>query len=319
MKNLKTDSNRRRFLRTTTAGLCLVGLSGKPNTRSAFGAISLSAQEPIARSGNANIQLGLAAYSFRTHFEFMKGKPQKPRDNKKLSMFEFIDYCAKQNCAAELTSYFFPPDADDAYFLRIKRHAFLQGVPLAGTAIGNNFTVGKGERLDQEIQQAKKWIDNAALMGAPHIRFFAGTRQQLESSPDNMKIAIESLQHCVDYAAKKGVFVGVENHGKLTADQVIEIVKGIKSDWFGVNLDTGNFISDNPYGDIEKCAPFAVNVQLKVKIKKTDGTTSETDLDELKRIFSEANYRGNIVLEFEEENPFESIPPYMEKMRLTFG
>lgn len=318
MTHFEIDTNRRRFLQLTTAAACLPGLIGLPKTLLINDPMRRPFQEPISRSGESNIQLGLAAYSFRSHFEFMKGKVQKPKNNKKLSMFEFIDYCATQNCAAELTSYFFPPDADDAYFLQIKRHAFLQGVPIAGTAIGNNFTLGRGERLNQEISKAKKWIDNAALMGAPHIRFFAGTRQQLESSPDNMKIAIESLQHCVDYAAQKGIFVGVENHGKLSADQVIQIVRGIKSDWFGVNLDTGNFISETPYADIEKCAPYAVNVQLKVKVKKSDGTVTKTNLKELKRIFTESNYRGNIILEFEEADPFGSIPQYMKKLRDTF-
>ena len=309
------NQDRRRFLKFTP-GICAAGLLCTPGLKSAFAVVN---QEPLSRSGEANIQLGLAAYSFRKHFEFMKGKPQKPQDGKKLTMFDFIDYCAQQKCAAELTSYFFPPDADQAYFLKIKRHAFLQGVPLAGTAIGNNFTIGKGARLDREIQNAKKWIDNAVTMGAPHIRFFAGTRKQLESSPDNMKIAIESLQHCVDYAATKGLFMGVENHGQLTADQVIEIIKGVNSDWFGVNLDTGNFISDDPYVDIEKCVPFAVNIQLKVKIKKLNGTTEETNLDRLKKIFTQANYRGNVVLEFEESKPFEEIPGYLAKLRKTFG
>ena len=138
-------------------------------------------------------------------------------------MFQFIDYCADQNCAAELTSYFFPPDADEAYFRKIKRHAFVNGVPIVGTAIGNNFTLEKGEKLDKQIADAKLWIDRAVQMGASHIRFFAGKRKEVDQAPDRMKNAIEAVQECVDYAAKAGVFIGVENHGNLTADHVIQI------------------------------------------------------------------------------------------------
>jgi len=247
----------------------------------------------------------------------MKGKPQKAA-GKPIDMFGFIDYCADQKCGAELTSYFFPPDADEQYFQKIKRYAFLNGVPIVGTAIGNNFTIGRGEKLDQQIADAKQWIDRAAQMGAPHIRFFAGTRSQLEAAPDNMSIAIESLQTCVDYAAKYGIFVGVENHGKLTADQVVEIVKGVESDWFGVNLDTGNFVSKDPYADLEKCAPFAVNIQVKVNMRSEAGEIYDADFERIAKIFSAANYRGNLVMEFEDDKPYENVPVAMDRMRKHF-
>ena len=235
-------------------------------------------------------------------------------------MFGFIDYCAEQNCGAELTSYFFPPDADEAYFKKIKRYAFLNGVPIVGTAIGNNFTIPKGEALDKQIADAKQWIDRAVQMGAPHIRFFAGKRKELEESPETMKIAIEALQECVDYAAKVGVFVGVENHGDLSGDHVIEIINGIKSDWFGVNLDTGNFVSNDPYAEIEQCAPYAVNVQVKVKMKTPKkGEKFDADLERVSKILKEANYRGNVVMEYEEEKPFENVPAAMDQLRKHFS
>ncbi len=278
-----------------------------------------STQSPLRTAKTSNVRLGLAAYSFREHFEFMRGKPQTPRGDKKVDMFSFIDYCAEHRCGAELTSYFFPPDADEAYFLKVKRHAFLNGVPIVGTAIGNNFTIGRGEKLDQQIADAKKWIDRAAIMGAPHVRFFAGTRKQLEASPDGMKIAIESLQECVDYASKRGIVIGVENHGQLTAQQVLKVVGGVKSDWFGVNLDTGNFISDDPYRDLELCFPHAVNVQFKIKMKSPAGEKYDADLPRIGTIIDNANYRGFVVLESEEEKPFDHVPMWLEKIRETLG
>ena len=309
-------TSRRNFLRTVSAGtatLAGAGLVTRPLVA------SVPATEPSNRFGEGYVHLGIAAYSFRSYFEFMKGKTQTPKDGKTMDMFGFIDYCADQKCGAELTSYFFPPDADDEYFLRIKRHAFKQGVSIVGTAIGNNFTIGKGEQLDRQIADAKQWIDRAQRMGAPHIRFFAGTKKQLESSPDTMSNAIEAFQSCVDYAAEQGIFVGVENHGQLTAEQVLTIVKGIDSDWFGVNLDTGNFISDDPYRDLARCAPHAVNVQLKMKMKRTDGEAFDADFDRIAKIFADANYRGFVVLEFEEPDPWGNVPAAMAQARKSFG
>jgi len=156
-------------------------------------------------------------------------------------------------------------------------------------------------------------------MGAPHIRFFAGKRKELEAAPETMKIAIESLQQCVDYAAKFGIFVGVENHGALTPEQVIEVVDGVQSDWFGVNLDTGNFVSDDPYADLVKCAQLAVNVQVKVKMKNEAGDKYDADLGRVSQILKDANYRGNVVMEYEEESPFDNVPGAMDQLRKHFG
>ncbi|MFK7766898.1 MAG: sugar phosphate isomerase/epimerase family protein [Mariniblastus sp.] len=303
----KKSIDRRRFLSAIAVGGSGVLLS-TPNVVS---------QEPLRSVDQGHVQFALAAYSFRKHFAFMKGKPQTP-EGKSINMFEFVDYCASQKCAAELTSYFFPPDADEEYFLRLKRHAYLMGVPIVGTAIGNNFTLPKGERLDKEIADAKKWIDRAAVLGAPHIRFFAGTRKQLEASAEAKTNAIQSLQTCVDYAAGKGVFIGVENHGDLTADQVLEIVRSVKGDWFGVNLDTGNFFSDDPYRDIAMCLPFAVNIQFKVKMKDTEKKPYEADFDRIAKIIVDSKYRGYVVFEYEEPNAFERVPTEFGKMRAAF-
>ncbi len=314
--------DRRRFLKTVSAGAVGVGaISSAMLSRHAVAATPAPAfQEALQKAQSPVFNLALAAYSFKPHYEFFKGKKREPLDGKKMDMFGFIDYCADQNCSAELTSYFIPPDADDAYFKKIKRYAFLNGVPITGTAIGNNFTIPRGEKLDQQIADAKRWIDRAALMGAPHIRFFAGKRKELEESPETMNIAIEALQECVDHAAKAGVFVGVENHGDLSADHIIEIVSGIKSDWFGVNLDTGNFVSDHPYDEIKQCAPYAVNVQVKVKMKTPNkGEKFNADLERIGKILKEANYRGNVVMEYEEENPFENVPIAMDRLRKCFG
>ncbi|MDB4618552.1 sugar phosphate isomerase/epimerase, partial [Akkermansiaceae bacterium] len=266
------------------------------------------------------LRLALAAYSFKPHFAFHKGKAQEPRNGKEIDMFGFIDFCAKQRCGAELTSYFFPPKADEAYFRKVKRHAFLNGVPIVGTAIGNNFTMPKGEMLDQQIADAKLWIELAAVMGAPHIRFFAGKRKEWEASPENEKNAIAALQECAEHAGKFGIFVGVENHGDLGAKEVLQMIEEVESDWFGVNLDSGNFVTEDPYGEFEQCAPYAVNVQIKTEMKTPKkGVRAHADLQRVAQILKNANYRGNVVMEYEEEDSYDGVPGAMDKLRTYFG
>ena len=133
-----------------------------------------------------------------------------------------------------------------------------------------------------------------------------------------MPSAIKALQECVDYAAAKGIFVGVENHGKLTPEQVLQIIAGVKSEWFGVNLDSGNFVSDSPYEDLALCAPFAVNVQLKHTMKRPSGETYKSDWNRVAEILKKVKYRGYVVLEFEDAEPFKHVPDLMKSLREHF-
>lgn len=290
------------------------GLSAA-SARFAFG------RGPIERSGPPRFQIGLAAYSLRNYFSYNKGKPKKPAgDGPAIDMFGFLDYCTEQGFdTAELTSYFFRPDADDGYFRRLKQAAFLQGLGIAGTAIGNNFTVGKGPRLDAEIESAIGWIDRAALLGAPHIRFFAGTGKQLEEDPARMKEATDAINRCAEHAAKHGIFLGVENHGRLSSDQMLEIMERVDSSWVGINLDTGNFHSDDPYRDLQRCVPYAVNVQVKVSMHLPDGKRVPADFDRIAGILRDAGYQGHVVLEYEDDAPYEGIPKAHDRLRRALG
>jgi sugar phosphate isomerase/epimerase len=288
---------------------------------SAAGAITMAtpslARGPIERSGPPRFQIGLAAYSLRNYFSYMKGKTRQPAaDGAAIDMVGFLDYCVAQGFdTAELTSYFFPPDADDAYFLDLRHQAFLRGVTISGTAIGNNFTVGKGKKLDAEIEQAIAWIDRASLLGAPHIRFFAGTGRQLEEDPARLQEACDALNHCAEHAAGKGIFLGVENHGKLTPEQMLQIMERTDNRWVGINLDTGNFISSDPYQDLERCVDYAVNVQVKVNMKSPEGKEYPADFKRIGQILKAAKYQGFVVLEYEDKDPYKNIPAAVESLR----
>ena len=309
--------SRRRFI-TVAGAACTAAYAA---TTDLTGPTSVLATEPFVRKGSPRFRVGLAAYSLRNYFSFMKGKRKAPADPAKaIDMVGFLDYCVAQGFeASELTSYFFPPDADNAYFLEIKRQAFLRGLTISGTAIGNNFTQGAGEKMEQEIQTALDWIDKAAALGAPHIRFFAGTGKQLDDHPERMNEAVDAMKRCAQRAGEKGVFLGIENHGKLRPDQLLPIIHAVDHPWVGINLDTGNFQSDDPYGDLEKCVPYAVNVQVKVSMKKPDGKKYEADFDRIAGILRDSNYQGFVILEYEDENPYENIPLVADRMRKALG
>lgn len=235
-----------------------------------------------------------------------------------MTLFDIADKAAELGCAAlEPTAYYFAA-TDTAYLTKLKRHCSLLGLDISGGAIGNNFCVPEPEKLKKEIEQTKAWTERYSLLGAKTMRIFAGPLAKGDLEDDARQRCIDSIHECCDHAARFGVFLALENHGGIvsTADQILGIVKAIKHDWFGVNLDTGNFRTDDPYGDVARLAPYSVTVQVKVEIQKKGQKKELADLARMIDILRQSRYHGYIALEYEAaEPPLEAIPRYAAELK----
>ena len=298
--------DRRRFLQTCSfaSAAAVTGLAANDSI----------AAEPIVRNGAAKFKFSLAAYSYRN---LLQGKTAE------LTLADFIDDCAKMQLeGTELTSYYFPNPTTPEYLRQLKQQCFRLGLDVSGTAVGNDFGHPPGEKRNEQIAQMKRWIDNAEILGAPVIRVFAGHAQP-ETTPDQShKLMVEGLEECCEYAGQHGIHLALENHGgpTSTAKGLLALVHDVKSPWFGVNLDTGNFHSDDIYGELAKAAPYAVNVQVKVVVSGPDKQKEPADFKRLAGILREVDYRGYVVLEYEEdENPREACPSFVAQMREAFA
>lgn len=300
--------SRRRFL----------GLSAGVGAAALAAPAASAALAPLPRSGGPRLKLALAAYSVRGLFAMDRGKanPKAPA-GAAWDMFRFVDYCVEQGCdGAELTAYFLDADTDD-YLLRLRRHAFVRGMTINGTAIGNNFTHADKARRDAEVAQAKRWIDRAAVLGAPHIRVFAGASSGLDEAELDRRV-IPALAECAEYAGRRGVYLGLENHDSITtAARVMGLVAAVNHPWLGINLDSGNFTTTDPYADFDACVPHAVNVQVKVEIGTAkSGGKRPADLARLVRSLKAGGYQGWVVLEYEAaEDPLKAIPRHLKELR----
>jgi sugar phosphate isomerase/epimerase len=278
----------------------------------------LYAQKAVVRKGGSYVRTSLNAYSFNTLLNTEMKSPGKG-----MTMFQLLAFAAKNNFdAIDLTGYFFPgypAVPSDEYINIVKRRAFQLGLDISGTGVKNDFATPDAAKRAADVKLVKEWIDVAAKLGAPVIRVFAG---EIPAGYENRRTEITKymaacLKECAEYGKLKGVLVGVQNHGDFlqTADQCIELVKLVDSDWFGLIVDTGKFLTPDPYVDIEKVMPYAVNFQIKESPFGPRGTV-KTDLKRLIKIVHNSGFRGYLPIETleikGEPRPVPDIPydPY---------
>ena len=271
-----------------------------------------NAIEPIRRSGKPHIRLSIAAYSFRQYLNLAK-KPQPD-----MTLEQFADLAASYGLdAIEPTAYYFA-DTSPAYLARLKGHCSRLGLDVSGTAVGNDFCTPDADKLKGQIAHVKKWAEIAAALGAKTVRIFAGGVARGDTEEKARRRCVAAIEEACDHAAKVGVYLALENHGGITAtcDQILAIVKAVRHDWFGVNLDTGNFHTPDPYGDLARLAPYAVTVQIKTEVQPKGKKKEDADLKRLLDILRSAHYRGYVALEYEaKEDPKTAVPKAIKALQ----
>ena len=294
-----------------------------PNRRDfiAFSAAALAtplvkpaaAIEPIRRAGGPHMRLSLAGYSFRQKLDL-----KKPT----WTYFDFIDFAAAQQIdAVEFTEYFFDGTSPE-YLAKLKLNCTRLGLDVNGTAIRNDFCLKDAEALKKQMDHVNAWTERTVALGGKTMRIFAGTMPKGDREEDARRRAVECIEKCCEYSKKVGVYLALENHHGIvaSADQMLSIVTAVRSDYFGVNLDTGNFSTKDPYADLTRVAPYAVTVQVKTEVKPEGKPAEEADLPRKIKMLRDANYRGYVVLEYEaKEDATTAVPKYLKELRKLIG
>ena len=257
------------------------------------------------------MKVGSTAYSYRKYLT-----------SGEMTLEGFLDKAVEIGLdCVELTSYYFPETGDE-YLNHIKKYAYLNGLDITGTAVGNRFTHAEPEKRAEVVQMVREWVDISVKLGAPCIRVFAGGAPEGHTFQEALKWTAECLEECLEYSKPRGVIIALENHGGITstAQQVISILKAVggsylEERWLGSNLDLGNY-HDDPYGNREMAAPYAVTTHAKTDVSVEGAGKQNVDYEQITRILDKAGYKGCLSIEYEEkEEPMIVMPKFVKYLK----
>jgi sugar phosphate isomerase/epimerase len=292
--------DRRRFLATSAA------LPAGLGAAIGLGRAQSVAGPPDHAAAGARLKPSLNAFSF---LELLEANAKDA--TKGIDLFGVCDFCAKHDFdAVDVTGYFFPgyPGApSDRYLVKLKRHAFDLGLELSGTGVRNDFTTADAKVRAEGVERVKTWIEVAAKLGAPTVRAFADSQAPFKNWRDASgnapretveRWAAEALHECAEHGEQYGVIVAVQNHADFisTGPQHVSLIERVNHPWCRAMVDTGSYLTDDPYADIALAAPYAVNWQVK-ETTRSRLDSPRLDMNRFVSIVRRAGYRGYLPIE----------------------
>jgi sugar phosphate isomerase/epimerase len=296
------ETLRRGFL-TRSIAMATAALVLKPD--------KASATAEVKRRAGTKIKVALNSYSFN-----------RPLMAGQMTLDDVIDYCAAHNVdGVDATGYYFPgyPKVpSDEYIYNLKKRAYLNGVTISGIGVRNDFTLTDASRRQEQIQLVKDWVDAGQKMGAAFVRVFSGPGIPKDSSFGKvLEWMIPAFRECAEYGKKRGVIIGLQHHDDFlkTAEQTIQVVQAVNSEWFSVILDVGSLRQGDPYEEIEKLLPYACTWQIKESVW-VGGKATPIDLGKIRTIIDKVGFRGFLPIEaLGQGDPKAVVTAFLEKVQ----
>jgi sugar phosphate isomerase/epimerase len=269
-------------------------------------ALSLRAEDepgPRAAATGARLLAGCCAYSYGSYLG--KGK---------MTMEQFIVKAVELGVlGVDITTYWLK-STEPAYLAGLRSFAYRQGMPFSGLAIGADLCQPEAAKRAEVIGTVRKWVDATELLGASHLRVFADKLPAGATHEQGIQWVVETMKPACEYAAAKGVILGLETHSGLSAKaaNMVAILRGVGSPYAGCNLDISNF-RDNPYEQIQACLPYATHAH----IRDFYGEPRQPlDLDRVWQMFAGSGYKGYMSVEYEgAEDAMSGVPKLVEKTK----
>lgn len=244
-------------------------------------------------STSQRLQYSVNAYSFND--EFRSGQ---------MNLFDMLEFAADIGLnAVDLTAYYFssyPKLPEKAEIFALKKQALELGLNISWTGVRNNFVTADIEVRKKDLNMIKEWLDISSIIGASILRIFTGRNQPKGYTKEQVKTwLVNAYKECAQHGEDVGVIAALQNHNEFlfTADEVIDIIKRVNSEWFGLILDiSGLRTTNDPYTEAEKLAPYANYWFIKEHVYHNKVKTP-TNMMKMAAMVKRHNYRGYVSFE----------------------
>ncbi|RCS26779.1 sugar phosphate isomerase/epimerase [Polaribacter sp. WD7] len=247
--------------------------------------------------------------------------------NGEMDFFDMMDFASDIGLdAVDLTCYYFEgyPKAtiDSKMLFKLKKKALALGLDITWTGVRNNFVKPDETSRANDMQMIKDWLKVSSKLGAAVMRVFAGKGRYTGYSKDQVKEwMVAHFKECAKYAEETGVITALQHHNDFLydADEVIDILKRVNSEWFGLILDIGSLRRGNPYEEIEKLAPFA-NYWFVKELVYVKGVSEPVNMKKIANILIKNNYKGYISFEsLTEGDPKEIVTTMFNDFKTNYS
>ena len=205
--------------------------------------------------------------------------------------------------AIEYVNTFFKDKATDLGYLgEMNRRAMDHGLYQHLIMIDVEGDLGDpdGGRRQQAVENHKKWVDAAAILGCATIRVNAESKGSYE---EQQKLAAAGLRALTEYGDSRNINIIVENHGGLSSNGawLAGVMKLVDHPRCGTLPDFGNFTSYDRYQGVTEMMPYAKAVSAKSYDFDSKGDETTIDFRRMLRIVTAAGFHGWIGIEYEGE------------------
>jgi len=274
------DQKRRDIFRSLTLASIFLGSS------------TLLANTNGKPSSKSRLQYSVNAYSFNSLLS-----------SGEMTFFDMMDFAADLGLnAVDLTGYYFddyPKIPDDQTLFQLKKKALELGLNIPWTGIRNNFVTPDKASRKADIEMISNWLQVSSKLGASIMRVYPGRGEHEDFSREEVKKwMVEDFKKCAENAQELGVIAAMQHHNDFLfeADEVIDILKKVDSEWFGLILDIGSLRRGDPYQEIAKLAHFA-NYWFIKELVYVNGVAEPVNMKKIATILKDINYTGYISFE----------------------
>lgn len=290
--------SRRTFLQT--AGVAAAAWTAQSGVHAA-------GLEDAQNSKQPRLFVGCCAYSYNKHLR-----------SGQMTMEDFIRKGVELRLDGVDITVYYLKSTEPAYLASLRHLAFKNGMPFSGAACGASMIQADKSKRVEVLEDIKKWIEVTNHLGASHLRIFAGQLPPGATTGQGVAWSIEIMKAAADYAGKRGITLGLEDHSGITqrAETLLEIIRGVDSPYAGINLDITHFIptaTTDAYAQIAACIPYATNTHIRYRFD----SGGLIDLDRVWQMFAKAGYKGYMSAEYEaeKEDPITGVPRLIGDMR----